>query len=180
MNPLPLPKQVLGATCFIIAQFLSLVDHATWGNQEPQNFPIFCKFKFLDFGRQFVLPQKMDGFKVLEFPSKTSDHRTPRTSLPQESAKEMVRDWQRKLRSEVRGVDRSIRWIRPVCNGGCLGGIWEGQNPGCGFFELKTLKAPKKGCWKSHFSGQRWDDTMVPTKALKKTQCMWVAELPFL
>jgi len=27
----------------------------------------------------------------------------------QESAKEMVRDWQRKLRSEVRGVDRSIR-----------------------------------------------------------------------
>jgi len=29
----------------------------------------------------------------------------------QESAKEMVRDWQRKLRSEVRGVDRSIRKI---------------------------------------------------------------------
>ncbi|CAK9051438.1 unnamed protein product [Durusdinium trenchii] len=28
-----------------------------------------------------------------------------------ESAKEMVRDWQRKLRSEVRGVDRSIRKI---------------------------------------------------------------------
>ena len=27
----------------------------------------------------------------------------------QESAKEMVRDWQRKLRGEVRGVDRSIR-----------------------------------------------------------------------
>eukprot|EP00913_Durusdinium_trenchii_P010361 g9715.t1 len=34
-----------------------------------------------------------------------------RPETGQESAKEMVRDWQRKLRSEVRGVDRSIRKI---------------------------------------------------------------------
>lgn len=128
MNPLPLPIQLLGSTCFNIAQFLSLVDHATcMRNQDPQNFPD-------DFSTNFLVANLSSqknwiGWKSWKFPVKTSDHRTPGTSLRKESAKEMVRDWQRKLRSEVRGVDRSIRWIRPVSSGMFGGGIpvWEGH-----------------------------------------------------
>ena len=66
------------------------------GNQKPPNFLFF----FQVFGSQCVLE------------SLGSSQLNLRSSNPpnfKESAKEMVRDWQRKLRSEVRGVDRSIR-----------------------------------------------------------------------
>ena len=87
------------------------------GNQEPHNFPFFFS-KFLVAN---VFSKKPIGLKVLgSSPLVTSD---------QESAKEMVRDWQRKLRSEVRGVDRSIRrdpanfsnkWVVWGGPGGCV------------------------------------------------------------
>ena len=68
MNPLPLPIQLLGSTCFNIAQFLSLVDHATcMRNQDPQNFPDDFSTKFLV--ANLSSTKKTDRLKVLEVPS---------------------------------------------------------------------------------------------------------------
>ena len=94
-------------------------------NQEPQNFLDDFSTKFLV--ANLSSKKNWIGLKSWKFPVKTSYHRTPRNFTSKESAKEMVRDWQRKLRSEVRGVDRSIRWTRPVFQGDVWGG-----NPGVG------------------------------------------------
>lgn len=124
MNPLPLPKQLLGLSFFNIAQFLNLVDHATW---ETRNLKIWIFF-YQVFGSQFVLPKKLDRLKVLEVPTKNLRSSNPRASL----RRSLRRKWY--ATGNASCVPKCVGWIGASGGSGrfpmgCLGGIpvWEGH-----------------------------------------------------